>query len=273
MLLLEDRRFYCYIYLDTRKPGNYNYLINDKNYHFDYEPFYVGEGKCERMYDHLEEAKTSNRSTYKLNKIRKIWKEGCDPIILKLESFLTKKESLQLEEDFIKAIKFISDGGYLTNMLSKGRDPIYSKEHRQILSSQRKNKSYKEIYKNPEEWKKNHSIARKGDNNPMHRKGGHTEKTKLKISKNRLENGIGKGEKNPMYGKKRPDLAERNRSQRGKTIEEIHGEDKAKETKEKMSKSRKGRKNPPISEESRKNMSNAQKRKWELIKNKEEVDE
>lgn len=54
MLLLEDKRFYVYvyIYLDPRKQGNYKY----ENYFFDYEPFYVGKGCKNRLYAHLKEA-------------------------------------------------------------------------------------------------------------------------------------------------------------------------------------------------------------------------
>lgn len=42
MLLLEDKRFY--VYLDTRKPGAYEY----GNYKFDFELFYVGQASQKR---------------------------------------------------------------------------------------------------------------------------------------------------------------------------------------------------------------------------------
>jgi len=72
ILLIEDKRFYTYIYLDSRKPGKYSY--NGGKDCFDYEPFYVGKGKGDRYYDHVEEAIKSNKNNYKLNKIKKYLK-------------------------------------------------------------------------------------------------------------------------------------------------------------------------------------------------------
>jgi len=46
----DKNRFYVYVYLDPRKPGNYTY----GDYHFDYEPFYVGKGCDDRLNDHLK---------------------------------------------------------------------------------------------------------------------------------------------------------------------------------------------------------------------------
>ena len=41
--------YYIYIYLDSRKQGEYLY----GNLTFDYEPFYVGKGRRRRLTDHL----------------------------------------------------------------------------------------------------------------------------------------------------------------------------------------------------------------------------
>ena len=53
-----------------------------------------------------------------------------------------------------------------------------------------------------------------------------------------------RGEKNSMYGKKQPKLAERNASLKGKTLEEIHGIERAQDIKARISINLTGEKNP-----------------------------
>lgn len=99
-------------------------------------------------------------------------------------------------------------------------------------------------------------------------------------------NACKRGFSNPMYGKKRPDFAKwckENRKRgkdshsfgkknerlsimntvrkKGKNLIEQYGAEKAKSIKEKLSKFFKGRKHPPISESTRKNMSEAAKKR------------
>jgi len=122
MQLLEDRRFYVYVYLDPRKPGKYVY----GEYEFDYEPFYVGKGYGNRKNDHLVESgrnfKKGNQC--KLNKIRKIQrviKE--DPIIIEYAKWLTEEESIyKYEIPMINNIGRIDKGmGPLTNLTDGGQ--------------------------------------------------------------------------------------------------------------------------------------------------------
>jgi len=114
MLLLEDRRFYVYVYLDPRKPGKYEY----GDYMFEAEPFYVGEGKGRRTYT---SGYCKNKNTFKCKKIRKLKKDEFDPVILKYKEHLTKNEALMFEENIIKVIgRRIKKLGPLTNIYAGG---------------------------------------------------------------------------------------------------------------------------------------------------------
>jgi hypothetical protein len=42
-------KYYVYLYLDPRKEGKFKY----GDYEFDYEPFYVGKGHGNRLFEHL----------------------------------------------------------------------------------------------------------------------------------------------------------------------------------------------------------------------------
>jgi hypothetical protein len=127
-LLIEDRRFYTYIYLNPLKPGKFNY----DEFHFDYEPFYVGEGHNKRLYSHLELAKKKincdflkkdimddkNYNEHKINTIKKILKNNKEPIIFKLKENLTKYEAVLFEKCLIKLIGRRNKGtGPLTNLI------------------------------------------------------------------------------------------------------------------------------------------------------------
>lgn len=85
-------------------------------------PFYVGFGKNERKYDHLNEAKKTSTNSHKLNTIRKILRGGMTPIIQLVDENLTRATACELEEFLIQVIGRADQGnGPLTN-LTKGGD-------------------------------------------------------------------------------------------------------------------------------------------------------
>lgn len=119
MLLIEDKRFYTYLYLDSRKPGKYIY--NDGQLVLDYEPFYVGKGQGNRYNYHLDAAVKINKNSHKLNKIRKILKENQEPIIIKFLDNVSEQEAFDKEIELIWIIGRYDLGlGPLTNLTNGG---------------------------------------------------------------------------------------------------------------------------------------------------------
>jgi len=90
--------FYVYLYLDPRKPGEYQY----GEYHFDYEPFYVGKGKGKRYYDHIKRRKSYKTPAAK--KVCSLVENGTIPTILIYEDGLNSANAFELEINMIKTI-------------------------------------------------------------------------------------------------------------------------------------------------------------------------
>lgn len=100
---MDSNRFYVYIYLDPRKPGEYNY----GEFEFDHEPFYVGKGRRDRY------LLSYSRSDFCQNKIEKIRRElKKEPIVIKVKESLFEDDAFALEIQLIGAIgrKYIGEG-------------------------------------------------------------------------------------------------------------------------------------------------------------------
>ena len=138
--MLEDRRFYVYMYFDPRRQNKYKY----GKYEFNYEPFYVGAGKHNRCYHHIWDS-LKGKQSFKCHKIRKIINEtGKEPIIIKYEEHLTFKEARYLEIKMIKIIgRFDLNKGPLTNKTDGGEGSyniVVSKQTRTKISKANKGK-------------------------------------------------------------------------------------------------------------------------------------
>jgi hypothetical protein len=110
---------YIYVYLDTRKKGSYSY----GDFHFEYEPFYVGKGINERYLTHLRVANGSRKGGNNLiiSKIKSILNDGFEPMIVKIIEGLTKENYDSYEISTIKLIGKSCDGlGPLLNTTDGG---------------------------------------------------------------------------------------------------------------------------------------------------------
>src|ERR1017187_2319379 len=92
---INENKYYNYIYLDPRKPGIYEY--KELNLIFDHEPFYVGKGTGKRINSHNWNYYTNHstgRGRFKYCLIKSINNLGLKPIVIKINSNISEKESL-----------------------------------------------------------------------------------------------------------------------------------------------------------------------------------
>lgn len=128
-----SKEYYCYVLMDPRKPGPFVY----EGIEFEYEPFYVGKGKGERVFNHAKEARqdTGAGNRHKLNKIRKIWSSGNKVRVRLSDNRGTEKQALRMEQKLIAAIGRHELGtGPLTNLTAGGESGIQGPKVRQRIA-------------------------------------------------------------------------------------------------------------------------------------------
>jgi hypothetical protein len=95
--------YYCYALLDPRKPGDYEYFLSDgSNIKLTHEPFYIGKGKGDRMYQHCIEARSGKaKRSFKNNKILKIISGNYEVIEHKFQKEFADEESAYAHEELL----------------------------------------------------------------------------------------------------------------------------------------------------------------------------
>src|ERR1035437_1457600 len=185
---------YVYAYLDTRRPGTYSY----GSCSFDCEPFYIGEGKKGRMFDHLKEVERGrHRNKAKCRKITAIGNAGLQPRVVVIKTFNSRAEAQHCEVILISEIGTINTRtGPLTNISigGDGGDTFTNNPKREKIRAEMK--------------------LRRGERNPMY---GHKHSEESKTLMSVRRRGIGKGRPPWNKGKKTPERTLR--KQRARTGE------------------------------------------------------
>jgi hypothetical protein len=110
----SSNSYYTYIYLNSLKPGIFKY----GNYEFEYEPFYVGKGKNNRISKGLI---LKNKKYYKYCKIQNIYENNGKIIKIKLHNKLTENEAYIKEKYLTELIGLkIENKGPLVNLKHGG---------------------------------------------------------------------------------------------------------------------------------------------------------
>jgi len=137
-------KFYNYIFVDLRKPGNFEY--KNLNFCLLYQPFYVGKGTRNRWKHHAYN-KSNNYKDKLLNKLLKIYKLSDLVIIFNhtnIEEISYHKEISLIEE----IGKVVDSTGVLTNILDggDGMSSEYMKIHNPMnnITSEQHSKRVKE---------------------------------------------------------------------------------------------------------------------------------
>lgn len=140
--LALESKFYVYVYLDPRKPGNYSY----GEHKFSYEPFYVGKGgqgdtiTYKRWKQHVQVVKygkinDNEGNFHKYYRIDNIIEEGLEPIIKIHQRFKTEQEVLSAEKMLIELIgRTDLKTGPLTNLCAGGFGGALSEETKKKIS-------------------------------------------------------------------------------------------------------------------------------------------
>lgn len=130
--------YYIYAYIDPRTQL----------------PFYIGKGKGERKYDHINSSLTRNENPEKCKIINELYSSGLSPIINEIESNIENELIAYNREDFY-ILKYgrlgIDPNGILTNRSLHGKPPkpIWTEEKK------KKHSDFNKLYWTTER-RKNH---------------------------------------------------------------------------------------------------------------------
>lgn len=100
---LSTNRYFTYVLLDPRKPGQYEYGFGDIALRFEFEPYYVGKGSGNRILVHYNNSKGAD-NPYKCNIINKLTTLGYAPCFAKLADKVSEEVAFSCEVEAIATI-------------------------------------------------------------------------------------------------------------------------------------------------------------------------
>lgn len=179
--------YYIYVLFDSSKRGIFVY----DDLKFEYEPFYVGKGRKNRIKNTLYD-----KSSFKKNKIEKLKKSNIEIIHKKIKKNLSNEVSIILEKKFISKIgRRDLNKGPLVNTTDGGDGRLSSKP-----TQATKDKISKTYLSKKLKWKHKEEVLKKMSKNQKGMGNGFYGKTHTEENKNKQSKLIG-GKNHPMYGK------------------------------------------------------------------------
>jgi hypothetical protein len=214
----------------------YVYQLIDPNTN---QPFYIGKGKGDRARSHLTPNKNTNNPR-KDAKIAEIRASGTEPQVIYIFENLTNNEAYIKEEELIKSLGRIGydENGILTNIKidakppsQKGKKRAFTEEHKRKLSERLKGKSKTAPPWNKGLSKESDERIKKGAVNRSN--AGNNHQIGQKYSEDRIEK-ISK----KLSGRKMTEeqISKMSLSKKGKSWEEIFGEEGAQRRRNKSNK-------------------------------------
>lgn len=128
------------------------------------KPFYIGKGTGDRAWTH-NDFKDGNGNLYKDRYIRKLHQHGLTPTVDIVKYFINEEDAYSFEEQLTESIGLEN----LTNLVPGSRPPSKLGWHPNEETLAKRSRGLKGIPRT-EEWCKNLSISKQGENNPMYGK-------------------------------------------------------------------------------------------------------
>jgi hypothetical protein len=133
---LEEKKYYVYILLNPKKPGEYKY----ENISLEYEPFYVGKGTGKRAESHYKGPVISG-NTKKENLIEELKLDGFEPMFKKVFFSNNSRDTLDYEKELIFGLgRDIFGSGPLLNI--QGSSLIKLNPDTKLYKNSIENKDY-----------------------------------------------------------------------------------------------------------------------------------